>query len=199
MIVRALPATLAEDLNDFAERVSELLLHPLVRETPLRASNPLAIMLYRHRPVTRVNQRDLFDLLRIIRLFETQSEPTNARKIVDRLLCESIEATLRSGAQCFLDAFSLDRLPNCITIRRPDGSLISPKIALDLYLNGDKFHGNRKKRKKWKELTFSRMEPVFYNALLHAAIAKANAVIKFYRLLRVHRHVQSVPGDPTHA
>jgi hypothetical protein len=44
----------------------------------------------------------------------------------------------------------------------------------------------------------SSAEPILYGTLLQAAVAKANAVIELYRLLRVHGHVRPVPGDPTY-
>jgi hypothetical protein len=93
-----------------------------------------------------------------------------------------------------LKHFDLKKLPKYLTLRLPDGSEISPATAFALYLNGELFHSA--KREQWSRLNHSRLEPVLYSALLHAAVIKARAVIEFYRLLRVHGHLRPVPGDP---
>lgn len=89
-------------------------------------------------------------------------------------------------------------MPDHLTTRFSDGSSIDPRQAFDLYLNGEIFHAVPEQRKRWQALKNSAAEPILYGTLLQAAIAKANAVIEFYRLLRVHGHVEPVPGDPTY-
>ena len=211
MTARALPQGLAHDLRIFEERVSELLLHPLVRETPLRAPHHLAVVFHTCRGIPladkslvapveeRVEPPTLYDLLRILRFFELQSEPSHVGNIVARLRREPIEDTMRRGAEECLEYFSLRRMPDYLTTRFSDGSSIDPRQAFDLYLNGEIFHAIPEKRKRWQALRNSAEEPILYATLLQAAITKANTVIEFYRLLRVHGHVQPVPGDPTYA
>jgi hypothetical protein len=211
MKTRTLPQTLADDLRLFEERVSELLQHPLVKDAPLRAADHLAVLFHSYgglpisdrslvAPVEeRVEGVILYDLLRTLRFFELQNERSNMKNIVARLLGEPIEDTMRRGAKKCLEYHSLTRMPDDMTMRFSDGSSISPREAFDLYLNGEIFHGVAAKRKRWQALKNSREEPILYDALLQAAVAKANAVIEFYRLLRVHGHVEPVSGDPTYA
>lgn len=211
MRARALPETLARDLRLFEERVSELLLHPFVKETPLRAPDHLAVMFHTCggipisdksvvAPVEdRVERSNLYDLLRILRFFELQSEPSNINNIVARLRREPIEPPMLRGAEKCLAHFSLRQMPPHLTTCFSDGATIDPKSAFDLYLNGEIFHGVPDKRARWQALKASAAEPILYATLLQAAVAKANAVIEFYRLLRVHGHVKPVPGDPTYA
>ena len=211
MTPRALSQGLAHDLRLFEERVSELLPHPLVKEAPLRAPHHLAVVFHTCggipisdkslvAPVEeRVERPALYDLLRILRFFELQSEPTNVRNIVARLRREPIENTMRRGAEECLEYFLLRRMPDHLTTRFADGSSIDPRQAFYLYLNGEIFHGAPEKRKRWQALKNSAAEPILYGTLLQAAIAKANAVIELYRLLRVHGHVEPAPGDPTYA
>ena len=210
MAARALPEALARDLRLFEERVSELLLHPFVRETPLRAPHHIAVILHTCggiptsdkslvAPVEdHVGRAALYDLLRILRFFELESEDTNINNIVARLRREPIEESMRRGAEECLAHFSLRRMPPHLTTRFADGSSIDPHSAFDLYLNGEIFHGVREKRRRWQTLKMSSAEPILYGTLLQAAVAKANAVIELYRLLRVHGHVRPVPGDPTY-
>jgi hypothetical protein len=106
MKARALPEALARDLRLFEERVSELLLHPFVKETPLRAPDHLAVIFHTCGGVPisdksvvapvedRVERSNLYDLLRILRFFELQSEPSNINNIVARLRRD------RSSHQC---------------------------------------------------------------------------------------------------
>jgi hypothetical protein len=211
MKTRTLPQRLADDLRLFEERVSELLQHPLVKDDPLRAADRLAVLMHSYgglpisdrslvAPVEeRVQRVILYDLLRILRFFESQTDPSNVKNIVARLRCEPIENTMRRGAEKCFEYFSLKCMPVQMTTRFSDGSSISPREAFDLYLNGEIFHGVAAKRKRWQALKNSREEPILYDALLRAAVAKANAVIEFYRLLRVHGHVEPVSGDPTYA
>jgi hypothetical protein len=210
MKTRSLPQGLAHDLQLLEERVSELLQHPFVSETPLRAPDHLAVVFHSYgglpiwdkslvAPVEeRVDRTFLYDLLRTLRFFELQNEPTNIRNIVARLRREPIENTMRRGAEQCLEYFSLKYMPDYMTTRFSDGSIIAPCEAFDLYLNGEIFHGVVAKRKRWQALKNSREEPLLYDALLQAAVAKANAVIEFYRLLRVHGHLEPVQGDPTY-
>jgi hypothetical protein len=142
----------------------------------------------------RVDRIALNDLLRLLRLFHQQGERTSMFHLVRRLCREPLEDTLRSGASACLKHFDLKKLPKYLTLRLPDGSEISPATAFALYLNGELFHSA--KREQWSRLNHSRLEPVLYSALLHAAVIKARAVIEFYRLLRVHGHLRPVPGDP---
>jgi hypothetical protein len=210
MTARALPQGLVHDLRLFEERVSELLLHPLVKEAPLRAPHHLAVVFHTFggipildkslvAPVEeRVERPALYDLLRILRFFELQNEPSNVGNTVARLRREPIENTMRRGAEECLQYFWLRRMPDHLTMRFSDGSSIDPHQAFDLYLNGEIFHGDRAKRKRWRALKDSPEEPILYGNLLQAAITKANAIVELYRLLRVHGHVQPVPGDPTY-
>ena len=152
MTPRALPQGLAHDLRLFEERVSELLLHPLVKEAPLRAPDHLAVVFHTCggipisdkslvAPVEeRAERPALYDLLRVLRFFELQSEPTNIRNIVARLRREPIENTMRRGAEECLEHFSLRRMPDHLTTQFSDGSSIDPRQAFDLYLNGEIFH-----------------------------------------------------------
>jgi hypothetical protein len=155
MAARALPEALGRDLRLFEERVSELLLHPFFKETPLRAPNHIAVILHTCggipaadkslvAPVEdRVGRPALYDLLRILRFFELQSEGTNINNIVARLCREPIEDSKRRGAEECLAHFSLRRMPPHLTTRFADGSSIDPHSAFDLYLNGEIFHGVR--------------------------------------------------------
>jgi hypothetical protein len=210
MAVRCLPQSLTQDLNVFAERISELLLNPLVRETPLRAPHHLAVAFHTFgglpilnedliAPVDqRVDRTALYELLRILRFFELQNEPANVGRIVDRLRREPIEDTMRRGAMECLKEFSLKHMPEHLTSVFPDGTKVGPREAFDLYLNGEIFHSDLKKRKRWQALKNSQFEPILYSTLLQAGVAKANAVVELYRLLRVHGHIQPVQGDPTY-
>jgi hypothetical protein len=210
MTTRALPNGLAHDLRLFEERVSELLQHALVKEMPLRAPDHLATVFHTYCSIhvldkslvapmdERVERPALYDLLRILRFFEVQNEPCSIRKIVARLRREPIENTMRVGAAESLKYFSLERMPDHHTMWFSDGSSIDPREAFDLYYNGEIFHTSPKKRARWQALKNSIDEPILYSNLLQAAVAKANAVIELYRLLRVHGHVQPVLGDPTY-
>jgi hypothetical protein len=158
---RALPQGLPHDLRLFEERISELLLHPLVKEAPLRAPHHLAVVFHTCggipisdkslvAPVEeRVERPALYDLLRVLRFFELQSEPTNVRNMVARLRREPIENTMRRGAEECLEYFSLRRTPDHLTTRLSDGSSIDPRQAFDLYLYGEIFP---EKRKRWQAL-----------------------------------------------
>jgi len=117
MTARALPQGLTHDLRLFRECVSELLLHPLVKEAPLRAPHHLAVVSHTCggipisdkwlvAPVEeRVERPALYHLLRILRFFELQTEPTSVRNIVTRLRREPIEDTMRRGAEECLEFF----------------------------------------------------------------------------------------------
>jgi hypothetical protein len=206
--VRALPQGLRKALDLFAERVSQLLVHRLVREEPLAAPSHLAAIFCGYGGLTisdpaalaplkdRVDRMALNDLLRILRLFHLQSEPTHMFNLVRKLCREPIEDTLRRGASACWNQFDLNKLPESFTLRLTSGSGIGPASAFDLYLNGELFHSH--KREEWATLNRSRLEPVLYSALLNAAVTKAMAVIELYRLLRVHGHLRPVPGDPTY-
>jgi hypothetical protein len=206
--VRALPQGLRKDLDLFAERVSQLLVHPLVQEDPLAAPSHLAAIFcgYGGLPTSnptsitalenRVDRIALNHLLRLLRLFHQQREPTSMARLVSKLLREPVEDTMRYGASACLEQFTLTKLPEYFTVCLPDESQINPATAFDLYLDGELFHSA--KREQWSKLNHSRLEPVLYSALLHAAVINAKAVIEFYRLLRVHGHVKPVPGDPTY-
>ena len=207
--IRGLPPTLQRNLALFCERIAELLAHRLVAETPLRAPShfPATIHYVFGIPVTnpdqikeleqRVSRETLYDFLRILRFFELQGEPTSMRRIVGMLKRELIEGTLRRAADASLEYFELAQLPPVYTLTLPNGVSLSPPIVFDLYMNGEIFHGSPAKRDRWRSLKNSRFEPVLYSIMLQAAVFKAQAVIEFYRLLRVHGHVDSVPGDPT--
>jgi hypothetical protein len=211
MTARALPEALTRDLRLFEERLSELLLHPFVKETPLRAPDHLAVVLHTCGDIPtsdnsavapvedRVARSDLYDLLRILRFFELQSEASNVNNIVARLRREPIETSMLRGGEKCLAHFSLRQMPPHLTTCFSDGTSIDPKSAFDLYLNGEIFHGVSDKRARWQALKASSAEPILYASLLQAAVAKANAVIEFYRLLRVHGLLKPVPGDPTYA
>ena len=172
MKTRSLPQGLAHDLRLLEERVSELLQHPLVKERPLRAPDHLAVVFnsYGVLPISdksfvapveeRVDRIALYDLLRILRFFELQNEPTNIKNIVTRLRREPIENTMRRGAVECLEYFSLTRTPDYMTTRFSDGSSIAPCDAFDLYLNGEIFHGVVAKRRRWQALKNSREEPI---------------------------------------
>jgi hypothetical protein len=165
MTARALPQGLAHDLRVFEERVSELLLHPLVRETPLRAPYHLAVVFHtcQGMPISdkslvapveeRVERIALYDLLRILRFFELQSEPSHVGNIVARLRREPIENRMRQGAEECLEYLSLRRMPDHLTTRFSDGSSIDPRQVFDLYLNGEIVHAISEKRKRWQALT----------------------------------------------
>jgi hypothetical protein len=206
--VRALPQGLRKDLDLFAERVSQLLVHRLVTEEPLAAPSHLAVIFCDYGGLTisdpaalaplkdRLDRMALNDLLRILRLFRLQSEPIHMPKLVRKLCREPIEDTLQRGASACLNQFDLNKLPEVFTLLLANGTGIGPANAFDLYLNGELFHSH--KREEWAMLNRSRLEPVVYSALLNAAVIKAMAVIEFYRLLRVHGHLGPVPGDPTY-
>jgi hypothetical protein len=208
MIPRALPQGIRKDLDLFAERVSQLLVHKLVQDDPLAAPSHLAAIFcgYGGLPTSepaalvalkdRVDRIALNDLLRLLRLFHLQGERTSMFQLVRRICREPIEDTLRRGASACLDQFDLKKLPQYYTLHLATGSELSPATAFDLYLNGELFHSG--KREQWSTLNHSRLEPVLYSALLHAAVIKASAVIEFYRLLRVHGHLRPVSGDPTY-
>lgn len=186
----------------------ELLAHPLVTDTPLRApSHFTAVMHYVVGiPISepeqiraleeRVIRETLYDFLRVLRFFELQKEPTGIRRIVERLKREPVQDTMRRAADASLQHFSLDHMPPVYKLNL-DGMRLDPLIAFDLYMNGEIFHGSLEKRDRWRHLSNSRFEPVLYSLLLQAAVFKAQAVIELYRLLRVHGHVDPVPGDPT--
>jgi hypothetical protein len=207
--VRGLPLTLQQNLNLFCERVAELLAHPLVRDTPLRAPShftatmhyivgiPLSDPEQIKELEERVSRETLYGFLRILRFFELQGEPTSMRRIVEKLKREPVEDTMRRAADASLQHFELTALPPVYRLNLPDGVTLTPSTAFDLYMNGEIFHGVPEKRNRWTSLKASEFEPILYSMLLQAAVFKAQAVLEFYRLLRVHGHVDPVPGDPT--